>query len=167
METFAGEDLKELRAPQYGGVTVGRIVRINQHGQAMVDYSGNELGPIPARSTLDRELLELALPGIRQTPVLLVFEDCDPTLPIIVGCVHETLVAPERTNQAVFSAEGPRDLAVDGRSVTLEANEEIVLRCGESSLTLKKNGRIVLKGNDIVSRASRTNKLKGAAVAIN
>jgi len=156
MDTFAAEDLKKLWAPESGGVTVGRIVRMSQDGETTVDFSGNELGPLPARSILDRERLECALPGAKQTPVLLVFENFDPTRPIIIGCVHDKL-----------PAKSPHDLTVDGRTVTIEASEEILLRCGDSSITLKKNGRIVIKGNDIVSRASRINKLKGAAVAIN
>jgi Domain of unknown function (DUF6484) len=166
MEAFAAEDLQKLWVPAFG-VTTGRIVQVNQHGQAMVDFPGNELGPLPARCTLERGQLQTALESSDRLPVLLVFENGDPTLPIIIGCVYDTLAAREPTKQVVFAAESPRELTVDGRRVTIEASEEIVLRCGDSSITLKKNGRIVVKGADIVSRASRTNKLKGATVAIN
>ena len=41
------------------------------------------------------------------------------------------------------------------------------VRCGESSLTMKRDGKIVVKGRTIVSRASRVNKIKGGSVAIN
>jgi hypothetical protein len=58
-------------------------------------------------------------------------------------------------------------VTVDGRQVTLEGRDEVVLRCGQSSITLTKDGRVVVKGVEIVSRASRTNKIKGGNVNIN
>jgi hypothetical protein len=48
-----------------------------------------------------------------------------------------------------------------------EATEEISITCGKSSITLRKDGRVVIKGTDLVSRAARTNKIRGAAVKIN
>ncbi|MCC6418741.1 MAG: hypothetical protein IT429_10940, partial [Gemmataceae bacterium] len=48
-----------------------------------------------------------------------------------------------------------------------DAKEEIVLRCGKSSITLRKDGKVVVLGAEVVSRASGTNKIKGAAVRIN
>ena len=167
MEASAAEIIMKLWAPEFGGVTVGRIVQFNQQGQAIVDFPGNEVGPLRARSILDRDHLPYAAHAAEQLRVLLAFENCDPTLPIIIGCVHETLAGPAPAEQAVFSKEGPRELTIDGHRVTLEAREEIELRCGESSIILKKNGKIVVRGIDIVSRASRTNKVKGAIVAIN
>jgi hypothetical protein len=56
---------------------------------------------------------------------------------------------------------------IDGRRLVLEGHEEIVLRCGRGSITLTANGKIVLKGTELVSRSSGTNKIRGAAVNIN
>jgi hypothetical protein len=164
MATCAAEDLQKLWEPQYSAVAVGWIVRLSESGQAVVDFRANKLGPVPARSTEQFDCLPESLAGM---PVMLVFENGDPTLPIVVGRVRETLVSSNRPQQVGFPAPGPLNASVDGRSVTLEAAEEVVLRCGEASITLRKNGRVVVKGIDIVSRASRTNKIRGAAVSIN
>lgn len=51
--------------------------------------------------------------------------------------------------------------------LTLDATENLELRCGESSLTMNREGKVVLKGEQIVSRARGVNKIKGAAVKIN
>jgi hypothetical protein len=48
-----------------------------------------------------------------------------------------------------------------------DAKDEIQLRCGKSSVTLRKDGKIEIKGTQIVSRASGVNRIKGASVAIN
>jgi len=51
--------------------------------------------------------------------------------------------------------------------MVFNAEKEIELCCGKSSLIMKKDGRIVIKGIQLVSRASGVNKIKGAAVRIN
>lgn len=55
----------------------------------------------------------------------------------------------------------------DTKEIKLNATEMVELRCGESSLTMNKDGKIVLKGSTIVSRASGVNKVKGSTVRIN
>ena len=61
----------------------------------------------------------------------------------------------------------PVDAVLDGRRVVLEAHDEIVLRCGESSISLRKDGKVVIRGRELVSRAAEINKIKGGAVHIN
>jgi uncharacterized protein (DUF2345 family) len=56
---------------------------------------------------------------------------------------------------------------VDDQRVVLSAEREIVLRCGEASITLTRAGKVIIKGAYILSRASGYNKIKGAAVDIN
>ncbi len=58
-------------------------------------------------------------------------------------------------------------VTLDGRTVTLEAAEEITLRCGEASLTLFADGRVVTRGVNIVSHASEQQRIQGAVVKIN
>ena len=56
---------------------------------------------------------------------------------------------------------------VDGKRVTIEAQDEIVLRCGQASITLRRNGRIVVRGTYVETRARGINRIKGGAVQIN
>ena len=56
--------------------------------------------------------------------------------------------------------------ADDDRFV-LSAEREIVLRCGDASITLTRAGKVLIKGTYILSRSSGYNKIKGAAVDIN
>ena len=51
--------------------------------------------------------------------------------------------------------------------VVVEADKELTLKCGESSVTLTDKGQILIKGKDVVSRASRNQRIKGGSVQIN
>jgi archaeosine-15-forming tRNA-guanine transglycosylase len=59
------------------------------------------------------------------------------------------------------------DVIVDGEKLFLKAKKEIEIRCGKSALILKADGKVVIKGEQIISRARKVNKIKGAAVKIN
>jgi hypothetical protein len=52
-------------------------------------------------------------------------------------------------------------------TIKLEAGREIVLECGEASITLQADGRIVVRGGHVESYAEGTNRIKGAQVRIN
>jgi hypothetical protein len=58
-------------------------------------------------------------------------------------------------------------ISVDGERHLIEAEREIVLRCGDASITLTRAGKVIIKGNYILSRSSGYNKIKGAAIDIN
>lgn len=51
--------------------------------------------------------------------------------------------------------------------IVLEARKSLTLKCGEGSITIREDGKILIKGKDLVSRAKRLNRIKGAAVSIN
>jgi hypothetical protein len=51
--------------------------------------------------------------------------------------------------------------------LVLRARQQVVLQCGDGSITLRGDGKILIKGKDLVSRAQRTNRIKGGSVAIN
>lgn len=153
-------------------LSTGRIVEIDEAGRAWVDFPGNVQGPIEARSLVQVEAGSLKCGG-EGIPVLLAFENEDPSLPIVVGLVRRTLLlsprseTAERPDGVELPVERPRDALLDGRRIVLDAESEIVLRCGKASITLRKDGKVVVKGTNIVSRASATNKIKGGSVNIN
>lgn len=61
----------------------------------------------------------------------------------------------------------PVRVQADGARHLIEADRDIVLRCGDASITLTRAGKVLIKGHYILSRASGYNKIKGAAVDIN
>ncbi len=56
---------------------------------------------------------------------------------------------------------------VDGRRVELKAQDELVLRCGEASVTLRRNGRVIVRGTHVETYSTGVNRIKGGQVRIN
>lgn len=51
--------------------------------------------------------------------------------------------------------------------LVIEARSNLTLRCGEGSITIRADGKILIKGKDLVSHAQRMNRIKGGSVSIN
>jgi hypothetical protein len=49
----------------------------------------------------------------------------------------------------------------------IEARESLTLRVGDGSITIRADGKILIKGKELVSHAKNVNRIKGGAVAIN
>src|SRR5262245_7679190 len=138
------------------GAVTGRLVGFDAHARPLI--TGIDELPddvVPALTTVD-----LAASNIGSTVVLL-FDHGRLNHPIVVGIVRDSL----RHDQADFVAETVCD--VDETRLVLSAKREVVLRCGDASITLTHSGKVIIKGNYIVSRSSGYNKIKGAAVDIN
>lgn len=128
---------------------VGRLVRCGSGG-ALVEFAVNPLGrPVAARTTTPLD------PTMVGAEVVLLFESGDPARPLVVGVVR-----PPATMPAV-----PAEL--DGERVLLTADREIVLRCGEASITLTRSGKVLIRGTYVLTRSSGANRIKGASVEIN
>jgi len=51
--------------------------------------------------------------------------------------------------------------------IVLEAGEQLTLRCGEASIRITRDGKIVISAQHVLSRAKGTQRIKGGSVAIN
>jgi hypothetical protein len=159
-------NLKDLGNADQAGWCVGNIVQITSDGKALVDFPGNPGAPVVARSVVATPP-ESSKDTLEGFAVLLMLENQDPARPIIVGFVQETLFPTKPQQEASIQAERPLEAKVDGKTVVLNAKEEMVLKCGKSTLILRKDGKIIVKGVEVISRATRVNKIKGASVQIN
>jgi hypothetical protein len=81
---------------------------------------------------------------------------------VLIGLVRERI-----GNQARDARPGALQVVVDGESVRLAAEHDLVLACGQATLTLRYDGKVVISGTHIVSASRGTNRIKGAHVAIN
>jgi hypothetical protein len=155
---------------------VGRIAGVDTlRGALLVDFPGNARGPIAARTTVAIEAAAALDAAVRRQEALLAFEDGDPARPIVVGLVQPPLptmidlVLAEGEPAPVPRAEGaaPVEAVLDGKRVVLEGEDEVVLRCGEASITLRRNGKVVIRGAYVETHAAGTNRIKGGSVRIN
>ena len=84
----------------------------------------------------------------------------------------ESLLQAPVSHTAAQEAQEPQEPQVieadiDGRRVKIVARDEIVLECGEASITLRRNGRIIIKGTYVETCSEGTNRIKGGQVRIN
>jgi hypothetical protein len=95
--------------------------------------------------------------------VVLVYENGDSRCPIVIGVLEQT----GRERPAAGEGESHVSVVADDERIVLSADREIVLRCGDASITLTRAGKVIIQGSYILSRSSGYNKIKGAAVDIN
>jgi hypothetical protein len=59
------------------------------------------------------------------------------------------------------------DVEADGEKLVLEARREVILRCGKASIKLTADGRVTIRGTQILSRSDGSNRVQGASVQLN
>lgn len=142
------------------GAVVGRLVGLEQAGGSIVDFPGNTSGELlVALSVLEPTTNDVG------REVVLMFEEGDPSRPIVLGFLHEA--AEGRARRAEKVSKRPREIALDGERLIFTAEKEIVLRCGRASITLTRAGKVLIRGAYLLSRSSGANRIKGGSVQIN
>jgi hypothetical protein len=143
-------DVMTLAPPETGkihGVVVGTLAACDASG-VWVDFPGNpDAGPVAARSTVPSANARVG------REVALLFDAGDPRRPVVMGLMEPRASAPVQGE-------------VDGRLV-LSAEREVVLRCGDASITLTRAGKVLIRGEYVLSRASGVHRIRGGSVQIN
>jgi hypothetical protein len=136
------------------GVTIGWFAGFDENGLPLVQASAEgEEPPIVART-----MCALG-PGDFGRQAVLNFENGDPNKPIILGLLQSPAPAAP--------TEPPVSITLDGEQLALTAKNEIVLRCGKSSITLTRAGKVLIRGAYVLTRSSGVNRIKGGSVQIN
>lgn len=130
-----------------GGVAQASFAGFDPAGRFLVTLAEGRK-PVPALSTVGLAPTDA---GCR---VVLAFEGSDPARPVIVGRLQAPPLAPVHCT-------------VDGERVSIQAQRQIELRCGEASIVLTRAGKVLIKGNFVLTRSRGANKIKGAYVDIN
>lgn len=59
------------------------------------------------------------------------------------------------------------EVEADGGKLVLEARKEVTLRCGKASIHLTADGRVTIRGTQVLSRSDGPNRVQGASVQLN
>ena len=161
---FKGEGKSEGKDHEsVPGVVVGVLKDINAQDQPLVDFHEN---PLPL-SVQARSTVPLGKADIGQD-VVLMFERGDLRKPIIMGILFSTNKnLLQRTMEEELEQIQPTQVELDGERLTFTGSKEIVLKCGKASITLTKAGKIIIKGEYLLNRASGVNRIQGGSVQIN
>jgi len=165
---------KEVVKLAPGEIVLGTIVSIDALGQPLVDFPQNlSTEAISAITTLPLEQAHAS----RQ--VALLFNQGDFSQPIVTGLIHSPLQAMidsyqheqenfDSARQVELSGNlNGNNVCVDGKAITFEAKDEMVFKCGQSSITLTKEGKVLIRGKYLLNRSSGVNRIMGGSVQVN
>jgi hypothetical protein len=150
--------------PESGAVHITSIVSLTADGAPEIHLDDDGPAVVAARLAVraSRDRLEAVIAS--RQPAVVVFEGGDRTKPLIIGFIEST----ESDTPAAEPAGVPvLNASVDGRRVRIEAQDEIVLECGSASVTLRRNGRVIIRGTYVETHADGTNRIKGGQVQLN
>ncbi|MFO0619526.1 MAG: DUF6484 domain-containing protein [Polyangiaceae bacterium] len=141
------------RTPDRSSPRRARIVALSEQGRILVDIGGSVVPAAISTSACETELLAAVRASAE---VLVLFVDDDPAQPVIVGLLRDRLVLDESTERMPIA-----------RSLDFGATSAIRLRAGEASMELSADGRVEIRGLEVVSVAEGTNQVIGGSVKIN
>jgi len=139
---------------QLPGVLAGEITGVDDNGLPLVRWSHGA-------AVAARAVWTPGAPSWRHcigTRVLVGFLNGDESQPIVLGLLD----APPAAGDDVSRAKETQP-----RTLRVEAGEELVIECGEAKISLRRDGRIEIRGTHLISRSSGPNKIKGGSVFIN
>jgi hypothetical protein len=167
-----------------GEVLIGRLEAIDEAGSALVS--------LPHMPLFQQRIALTTIPILPQhigRQVALMFTQGADPKPIITGLIYSPLQQVlesmltnaekgEDLDELVFAeplvksakatqSSAENSIYIDGKQLVLEGQEEVVLRCGEASITLNQNGKISIRGKYLLSRATGVNRILGGSVQVN
>lgn len=171
-----------------GEVLLGVLSAINDNGCPVVSFPEyphfevvTALATVPVSSQhIGRQVALVFTQGQNPSPIVIgflhsplhqllnvVLEQSDSPVPVDAQ-LDQTVFENSSTASNLPDASLAADtLHVDGKRVVLEGQEEVVLRCGEASITLTRNGKIAIRGKYLLSRSSGVNRILGGSVQVN
>jgi Domain of unknown function (DUF6484) len=151
------------RTISLGEVVVGTLAGLNDAGEPLIRHPLDPSGSVMrARTTVPLD------PSRIDREVVLAFENGDVGKPIVLGVLQQREDRPTETAAPrPTTSRVPLEATIDGDQLVFSADREIVLRCGDASLTLTRAGKVLIRGTYLLSRSSGVNRIKGGSVQIN
>ena len=139
---------------------VGELVGLrNEEPRALVVFPGHAGAvPLAARSVVDLHGAHIG------ASVVLMFDDGELTQPIVMGVIR---VLGGVAGWPVAPRPQRVEIDADGERLLVGAQRQLVLRCGAASITLESNGKVSIRGTQIVSEAEGANRVRGGSVQLN
>ena len=109
-------------------VCVGELVALADGGRTPMVFDPTR-PDIPALAA--RTVVDLHAPHVGQQ-VLLVFESGEGARPIVIGVLRNEMTS------RLHDSSGQVQVDVDGERLVVEAKQQLVLRCGKASITLRR-----------------------------
>jgi hypothetical protein len=139
------------------GVVIGTLVGFRDNGGTpLVTFAAQPgAAAIAARATLDMNGTHIG------RDVLLMFENGSAERPIVIGLLRGAFACP------IEQRPGHVEVEADGDRLLLSAHSQLVLKCGSASITLTKDGKVLIQGSYVSNRSTGVMRIKGGSVQLN
>lgn len=149
-------EVERRKTAKVDGVVVGFVTSLDATGAPLVAYACNDEDlPVVAKSTMAIDSDAIG------REVALLFENGDVRKPVIMGLMHTA------SAKSMLPPVEELEVRMDDEWLQLEAQERIVLKCGKSSITLTRAGKVIIRGTYISTISSGANRIRGGSVQIN
>lgn len=86
---------------------------------------------------------------------------------VVLGVIEKYKSLDEKVAKKIKKRDITQMTTLEDKVLHIKADDGLVIECGQSSIILTKDGKVQIKGNNLLSRARGINKIKGAGVNIN
>lgn len=142
------------------GAVIATLQGVTREGEVRVAVPGHGVASARVLASVSRDELLRASAG---RELLVMCANGDPSRPVVIGLLEDPA-------EVVLSLAETREVIAERGDSThrvFSAEGSISLVCGEASLTLHADGRVVTRGVNVVSVASEQQRIQGAIVRIN
>jgi hypothetical protein len=81
--------------------------------------------------------------------------------PVVIGVLRGG------RREGTAAARETLSVDVDGERVVVKARRQLVLRCGQASITLTAAGKVLIEGTYVLSRSTGANSVQGGSIQLN
>ncbi len=143
--TVRAEKVVGLPLPPSAGLRIGTLLSIAEEGCLRVAIEGG--------AELDCLWLDLnSDAGSRLVPGQQVLVAVVDGTPVVLGKIGPYRAPAEHTTP---------------EEIRLDAAQKLTLACGKSSLEMRADGKVLIKGEDVLVRAKGTKRIRAGTVSIN
>ncbi|HCR9749819.1 TPA: hypothetical protein OPR08_002024 [Citrobacter koseri] len=134
-------------------IILGRIRKIDD-SEIIVEFDG-----IESKTT---SICPLGKEDVDKTCAI-QFIQGDLNRPLVMGLIHSTMSVKSTKK----TDTGDMLVTRQGKQVVIQADDELVLQCGESCIVMTAEGTVYIRALYIDSHAQATQRLRGGSVQVN
>ncbi|WLQ14330.1 DUF6484 domain-containing protein [Hahella aquimaris] len=157
----------DKQGTQTNGLLIGWVVAIDSHGMPLVAWNEEtKQSPQPALATIPVSEQD------RGRQIALSFAQNANSQPIIIGFLFSQLdnaIAYTQTSspEIDITSPSPTKVRVNDKNLDIQADKSITIRCGKARITLTADGKILLQGEQVLSRARGAHRIRGGSIQLN
>jgi hypothetical protein len=156
----------ELSAGRLGSRSIqrGRVAATNGDGTITIAGADGSLLPCEILVTASADSTDF----VAGDEVLVWRASEEAECNVVLGKIRRAPIGPMTSSSSQTMDYPMADERVEAPDeLVFEAKHSLTLRVGDGSITIREDGKILIKGKDLVSHAQRMNRIKGGAVSIN